>query len=217
MVVVNFVGNLDKKILTFPIANAYSVMGTTLIVTDDDSYSWYLTEEKKIGDVRVLIKPENEITFSEERDYDDGTEYQYVIYDTKFKTTFDKNQTIVVRNKDRSMIPIEIRDITDEADINGPITPSFEVVLTAMHNKIEEKKKGYLKRGNELKDKAMLIQLKPEHFKWLQECSETKEILALKDKKALDTIVSLVDGIDKISAKNLIQGAKDNPVEKAES
>lgn len=214
MVSVIFMGNLDKKLLTLPIANAYSVMGTTLIVTDDNSYTWYTKPDGKIGDVKVLIKASEDITFKEEYEYDDGTSYQYVIYDTKSKAVFDKSATVIVRNKDRSVIPEEITFITDEADVAGAVTPSKEVVLTCNHSKIEEKKKGYLKRGNELKEQAQLILIKPEHYKWLQECSETKEILGMKDKKALSTIMGLLDGIEKVSKKSLEMASQNNPVEK---
>lgn len=216
MVTVNIVGNLDKKVLVFPIANAFSVMGNTLIVTDDTSYEWYLTAKRRIGDVKVLIKRPEEINFKEDKEYDDGDEYQYMIFDTRDKANFEVNQTVICRNKNRELIPEEIREVTDEVEYQKAVTPSVEVVLTAFHNKIEEKKKGYLRRGNELPDKAQLIQLKPEHYKWLCECAETKEILSPKDKKLVDTVVALVADLTKVSAKSFAKATEENPVEHSE-
>lgn len=203
MTVFNFCGLADKKILVLPLANALSVLGDTLIVTDDTSYRYLVTEENKIGDVHVLIKPIDEIDIDTHVKYDDGIDYQNIIYDTVDKIDVQADKIIIVRNKDRSFIPKIITDISDELDEGVPEVETKEVVLTAFYNKLEQRKLHYCDRGEDMADKAVLIELKLVHYRWLQLIAETKEIVQLSDKATLSTIASLVSDVLQLQNKDI--------------
>lgn len=203
MTVFNFCGLVDKKFLVLPLANAMSVLGDTLIVTDDNSYRYYITEENKVGAVRVLIMSPEEITTKSHVDYDDGIDYQNVIYDTVDKIDKEADRIIIVRNKDRRLIPPLVLEVSDVVDEGVAETETKEVVLTSFYNKLELRKNHYCDRGEDMNDKAVLIELKPVHFKWLQLISETKEIEKLNDKMTLSTLAGLVSDVLKLHGKDI--------------
>lgn len=213
MATIGFVGKVDKKLLTLPLANILSQLGDTLIVTDDTSYQWFMDSKGFIGGFRVHITKSSEISFMEKKDMDDGIDYQHYIYDTMEAVNFELDRVIVVRGKDRSLVPSNITDTTDEVEYEEALVPSREVVITAYHSKLEERRLGYLKRGEYLKDKALLVQVKPEQYKWLWGCMETKEVLAQKDKTVIKAVVNLVKDLFKENEKNLEKLALENPVD----
>jgi hypothetical protein len=161
-----------------PLANAMSVLGDTLLVTDDTSYRYLTTKEGKIGGVQVLIKNSDELKTDAHIEYDDGVDYQNIIYDTVDKIDKNANKIIIVRNKDRSLIPPLVTEVSDDVYEGEPETPTKEVVLTAFYNKLEQRKLHYCDRGEDMTDKAVLIELKLVHYRWLQLIAETKEIVS---------------------------------------
>lgn len=203
MTIFNFCGLADKKFLVFPLANAMSILGDTLIVTDDNSYRYYTTSEGKVSNVQVLILDSKEINTASHESYDDGVDYQYIIYDTVDKIDKKADKIIIVRNKDRSIVPPLVLETSDEIYEGAPETETKEVVLTAFYNKLELRKVHYCDRGEDMSDKASLIQLKLVHFRWLQLVAETKEIVKLADKTTLSVIVSLVSDVFKLQGKDL--------------
>lgn len=204
MVLFNFCGLADKKFLILPLANAMSMLGDTLIVTEDTSYKYYITSENKISDVHVLI-PDEKIDFTQHIKYDDGKDYQYIIYDV-FDKLYDKaNLTVTVRNKDRTFMPPIIMEKTDIHDDMPPEIEAKEVVLSIAIGPFE-KKKAYAERGYNMPEKALVLPLQPGHFKWLQTVAETKEIVPFKDSKTMTTIVNIVeDKIRDVHGKSLAE------------
>lgn len=195
MVVFNFCGLADKKMLVLPLANALSVLGDTLLVTDDTSYKYYVNEEGKIGDVQVLIKHSEDLKTDAHIEYDDGVDYKNIIYDTIDKIDKQADKIIIVRNKDRRWIPPIVTEVSDDVYEGEPETPTKEVVLTAAYSKMELKKTHFCDRGEDMMDKALLIELKLVHYRWLQLIAETKNIEPLKDSATLKTIASLVSDV----------------------
>lgn len=191
---INFVGNIDKKILTLPLARGLSWMGETLIITDDTSYKRLLLEnENTVNGIKIICIPEDQISIDYVEDYDDGVEYSNVVFDTTKRIVEGNNRLIVCRGKNRQLIPHEVSIVVDEVDIDGEYeTASVEVVITAEYKKQELKKLGTLDRGEESKDKAKLLELKPVHYKWLSLAQETKEIGVLKDSQTISFIAETV-------------------------
>lgn len=203
MTIFNFCGMVDKKYLVLPLANAMSVYGDTLIVTDDNSYRYYTTSEGKIGPIQVLILSTDEINTKSHEEYDDGIDYQNIIYDTVDKIDKEADKIIIVRNKDRSLIPPLVTEVSDALDEGVPETETCEVVLTAYYNKLEAKRLNYCDRGEDMSDKAVLIELKLTHFRWLQLVAETKEIVSLGDKVLLGVLSNLLSDILKLHNKDI--------------
>lgn len=194
---------VDKKYLVLPLANAMSVYGDTLIVTDDNSYRYYTTKEGKIGPIQVLILSTDEINTKSHVDYDDGVDYQNIIYDTVDKIDKEADKIIIVRNKDRSLVPPLVTEVSDELDEGVAVIPTCEIVLTAYYNKLEVKRLHYCDRGEDMADKAALIELKLTHFRWLQLVAETKEIVSLGDKAVLGVLSNLLSDVLKLHNKDI--------------
>lgn len=206
MFIANFCGLADKKFLVFPLANGMSLLGDTLIITEDTSYRYYMNDRGKVGNIQVLIYPEGQLTFKEHVEYDDGIDYQYIIYDTFEKLDSHVDCTVVVRGKQRSYMPPLVIDKVDTHDDLPPEIESKEVILTAAYNKFEERKLHYRDRGYNMPDKALVLPLKPTHYKWLQLVAETKEIVELKDSATMTIIANLVeDKLREVSGKSLVQ------------
>lgn len=197
MLVVNFCGLADKKILVLPLANAMSVLGDTLLVTDDTSYKYYMNEDGKIGNVQVLVKNSEDLKTDAHIEYDDGIDYKNIIYDTIYKIDKKADKIIVVRNKDRRWIPPIVSEVSDEVYDGEVETPTREVVITAAYTKMELKKTHFCDRGEDMMDKALLVELKLTHYRWLQLIAETKNIEPLKDKATLSAIANLVSDVMK--------------------
>lgn len=217
MTTIGFVGKVDKKLLTLPLANMLSQLSDTLIITDDTSYSWFTDSKGFIGGIKVLIKPLHEINFTEAVEHEDGTDYQYFIYDTMENIEFKLDRVIVTRGKNRELVPKEITEVTDEVEYEEAVVFTEEVVLTAYHSKLDERRYGYLKRGEELTDKAKLVQVKPEHTKWLWGCMETKEVIAQRDKSITKLAVDLVKDLFKENSKTLEKLMLENTVDQRKS
>lgn len=203
MTVFNFCGLADKKFLVLPLANAMSILGDTLIITDDTSYRYYTTVESKVGNVQVLIQNMDKVNTASHIDYDDGIDYQYIIYDTVDKIDKDADRIVIVRNKDRSLVPPLVLEVSDEIYEGEPEVETKEVVLTAYYNKLEQRKLHYCDRGEDMQDKAFLIELKLSHFRWLQLVAETKEITKLNDKTTIGVLSNLVGDILKVHGNDL--------------
>lgn len=80
MKVISFVGNVDKRILVLPVARGLSFLGETLIVTDDPNYL-RATKNNIIAGIKVLFSCNIDDKLVD--NYDDGVDYQNIIYDTR--------------------------------------------------------------------------------------------------------------------------------------
>lgn len=181
MKVISFVGNVDKRILVLPVAKGLSFLGETLIVTDDPNYLRG-TQKNLIGSIKVLF--ETNITDSLVDKYDDGTDYQNIIYDTREFIPAQKDTLIVCRHKDRTLMVDKITEVVDDIDKNGDVvTESNEIVITYFVDKKELKKTHYTERGEhtEVLGKADILELKPSDMRWLWICEETASIPTIKN------------------------------------
>jgi len=206
MFIVNFCGLADKKFLTLLLANGMTELGDTLIVTEDNSYKYYVDERNRIGSIQVLFCSIGDLNFKNHVDYDDGIDYQYIIYDTFEKLDDKVDLTVVVRGKQRSLMPPIVTEKIDTKDDMPPEIESKEVILTAFYSKWEEGKLHYRDRGYNMTDKALVVALKPTHYKWLQMVAETKTVVELKDSATKAVIANIVnDKLKEVSGKTLMQ------------
>lgn len=194
MKVINFIGDVDKRILTLPTARGLTFLGETLVVTDDSNYKRLADKDNIISGIKILYAENIENSLIE--DYDDGVVYQNIVVDSTSFIYEKADKKIICRHKDRSLIPKNILDSIDELDIEGElIVETDEVVLTAF----VPKKKGFgkkvstvdfLDRHEESKLKAKLITLKALHYQWLYMCEETRDICPLQDAEVINYLDS---------------------------
>lgn len=208
MKVINFVGNVDKRILVLPLVRGLAFLGETLIITDDTSYRRMIDNDSMVSGIKVLVTQEFTQTMVD--DYDDGVSYNNIVFDTTSFIYENADKLIVCRNKDRRLIPGSVIDIIDKTDIEGePEVESLEVVLTAAVPKKKRfgKKKTntqqYLDRHEESKDKAILCPLKPGHYQWLCLCEELNNITLIGDAELIKLIAKLVSDLFEVGKGGL--------------
>lgn len=193
MKVINFIGNVDKRILVLPLARSLTFLGETLLITDDTAYKRMLNEDSIISGIKVLITEEFSQNMIEE--YDDGVTYSNIIFDTTSFIYEKADKKVICRHKDRRLVPGSILEELDKVDIEGePEVESEEIVLTAQipkkkFGKAKAKSIAYLDRYEESKKKAKLCALKPSHYYWLCLCEEAQDLSVIQDKDLLDFIV----------------------------
>lgn len=193
MKVINFIGNVDKRILVLPLARSLTFLGETLLITDDSSYKRMVNEDNIISGIKVLITEEFSQNMIEE--YDDGVTYSNIIFDTTSFIYEKADKKVICRHKDRRLVPGSILEELDKVDIEGePEVESEEIVLTAQipkkkFGKAKAKSIAYLDRYEESKKKAKLCALKPSHYYWLCLCEEAQDLSVIQDKDLLDFLV----------------------------
>lgn len=193
MKVINFIGNVDKRILVLPLARSLTFLGETLLITDDTAYKRMINADNIISGIKVLITEEFSQNMIEE--YDDGVTYSNIIFDTTSFIYEKADKKVICRHKDRRLVPGSILEELDKVDIEGePEVESEEIVLTAQipkkkFGKAKAKSITYLDRYEESKKKAKLCALKPSHYYWLCLCEEAQDLSVIQDKDLLDFIV----------------------------
>lgn len=193
MKVINFIGNVDKRILVLPLARSLTFLGETLLITDDTSYKRMLNEDNIISGIKVLITEDFSQNMIEE--YDDGVTYNNIIFDTTSFIYEKADKKVICRHKDRRLVPGSILEELDKVDIEGePEVESEEIVLTAQipkkkFGKAKAKSIAYLDRYEESKKKAKLCALKPSHYYWLCLCEEAQDLSVIQDKDLIDFII----------------------------
>lgn len=202
MKVISFVGNVDKRILVLPVARGLSFLGETLIVTDDPNYL-RATKNNIIAGIKVLFSCNIDDKLVD--NYDDGVDYQNIIYDTREFIPATKDSLIVCRHKDRTLMVDKIKEVTDDIDKNGDVvTESNEIVITYYVDKKELKKAHYTERGEhtDILGKADILELKPLDMRWLWLCEETASIPGMKNS-------SIIGEMAKILCKKLNMSEKE--------
>lgn len=194
MKVINFMGNVDKRILVLPLARSLTFLGETLLITDDKSYMRMVNEDGVISGLKIVYTEE----FNQDMidTFDDGVNYNNVILDTT-SFIYDKaDKKVICRHKDRRLVPGSILEELDKIDIEGePLIESDEIVITASIPKKKFGKKkassiAYLDRYEESKTKAKLCALKPSHYYWLCICEETQDLSIIQDKSLIDFLTN---------------------------
>lgn len=193
MKVINFIGNVDKRILVLPLARSLTFLGETLLITDDTAYKRMVNEDNIISGIKVLITEDFSQNMIEE--YDDGVTYNNIIFDTTSFIYEKADKKVICRHKDRRLVPGSVLEELDKVDIEGePEVESEEIVLTAQipkkkFGKAKAKSIAYLDRYEESKKKAKLCVLKPSHYYWLCLCEEAQDLSVIQNKDLLDFII----------------------------
>lgn len=189
---VSIIGNIDKRVIAYPLMRALAINGKTAVFTDDGSFKRLYVNDGNSGvidNVEVYVTPE--VNIDSDKDIDKTSEE--IMNELFVSDSFvypDSDATILVRGIDRSMSIL--RDVEEEEE---------EDIEFEDDDKLEEEKQTkfevVVSTSNEHKIKGVKV-LGPDILKYLWDTEEYKTLLKVKDKtlvKILEPIVSNLMGV----------------------
>lgn len=189
---VSIIGNIDKRVIAYPLMRALAINGKTAVFTDDGSFKRLYVNDGNSGvidNVEVYVTPE--VNIDSDKDIDKTSEE--IMNELFVSDSFvypDSDATIIVRGIDRSMSIL--RDVEEEEE---------EDIEFEDDDKLEEEKQTkfevVVSTSNEHKIKGVKV-LGPDILKYLWDTEEYKTLLKVKDKtlvKILEPIVSNLMGV----------------------
>lgn len=189
---VSIIGNIDKRVIAYPLMRALAINGKTAVFTDDGSFKRLYVNDGNSGvidNVEVYVTPE--VNIDSDKDIDKTSEE--IMHELFVSDSFvypDSDATIIVRGIDRSMSIL--RDVEEEEE---------EDIEFEDDDKLEEEKQTkfevVVSTSNEHKIKGVKV-LGPDILKYLWDTEEYKTLLKVKDKtlvKILEPIVSNLMGV----------------------
>ena len=189
---VSIIGNIDKRVIAYPLMRALAINGKTAVFTDDGSFKRLYVNDGNSGvidNVEVYVTPE--VNIDSDKDIDKTSEE--IMHELFVSDSFvypDSDATIIVRGIDRSMSIL--RDVEEEEE---------EDIEFEDDDKLEEEKQTkfevVVSTSNEHKIKGVKA-LGPDILKYLWDTEEYKTLLKVKDKtlvKILEPIVSNLMGV----------------------
>lgn len=189
---VSIIGNIDKRVIAYPLMRALAINGKTAVFTDDGSFKRLYVNDGNSGvidNVEVYVTPE--VNIDSDKGIDKTSEE--IMNELFVSDSFvypDSDATIIVRGIDRSMSIL--RDVEEEEE---------EDIEFEDDDKLEEEKQTkfevVVSTSNEHKIKGVKV-LGPDILKYLWDTEEYKTLLKVKDKtlvKILEPIVSNLMGV----------------------
>lgn len=201
--IISIVGNVDKRVVAYPLMRALAVQGKTTVVTDDTSFKRLYLEDSNngvISNVNVIIV-EKVTKESIDLMSDNSEEVINKVFISNNYIYEGSDKTIILRGIDRSMSilrDIDEDDLEDTEEIKNneeeEIQKVFEIVVTTVG---EDKKKV---------DKKKVTLITGEDLKYLWDIEENKELLKVSKNlvKIVEPIVMSIYQLDKLEAEKLI-------------
>lgn len=220
MAVISIVGNIDKRILAYPIIKAVGLEGRTIVITDDGAYGRLIDEGERFGtcdnvDIMLhgwmkplpeLIEPHEEAPESEWEAFEELKEKRIEIIkrkDAEVPTDSQYRNRIYISGSFiyPGSIVVLIRGI-DRTMISRQVLKEteeakdfIEVILTA-----QPVDKKTIDPVNADKD---IVNVKPEHLKYLFDVEERKQLIPMiKDKQISSALCGRLADAMGVSAQN---------------
>lgn len=199
--IISIIGNVDKRVVAYPLMRALAIQGRTAVITDDGSFKrLYLQDGNtgKVSNIDIII--ENELTKNSEDKLDKKSEHiENILFISNNFVHSKSDRTIIVRGRDKSMSVLKDEDEEQEIDLDEDdstdkvvqedIQKVFEVIVSTEADKV----------------KGLQV-INAEDLKYLWDTEEHKEMIKVSKNlvKIVSPIVSSILDISKSEATKLI-------------
>lgn len=199
--IVSIIGNIDKRVIAYPLMRALAIQGKTAVITDDSSFNrLYLEDSNKgqISNVDILIK--DSIKENSDNELDEKSEE--IVNKLFISKTFvhpKSDKTIIVRGVDRSMSVL--RDIDEDDDIEDD-----EEEITKTEEEVQKVFEVIVSTEQPQEKVKNLQLLTGDDFKYIWDTEERKELVKVSKNlvKIVSPIVESITGTSKNETMKLI-------------